>query len=170
MALKAGTAEAQSPYTTAHVYLSPDNYLEMTTTRPSRLHEPQVRRIMAAMEQGGWPDDGPYAPPGGLWLFGVPQLIVERGGPEGQDWEITEHEGRHRAQAMKLLGYPTVPVVLIFRPKFDSTSRIEDDERVQKLLQGHDLLVQTQSYPAAHIQGRLKWLRPLTLKGETPNR
>jgi hypothetical protein len=46
------------------------------------------------------------------------------------------------------------------------TPRIDDDERVRGMLQGHARLVRTQSYPSARIRGGFQWLRPLTLEGE----
>jgi hypothetical protein len=170
--LKQSAGWAQDRSTTAHVYLSPDNFLEMTTTPADHLYAPSTDWITEAMQRGD--------------VFGVPWLVVQVG---ERGWKIREHEGRHRSQAMKRLGYAAIPVVLIFRIGSGSQKygrmywdeeegyvepQIDDDEDVNKMLKGHKRLVHTQSYfdygvepggEAQRIPGRFEWLVPLTPDG-----
>jgi hypothetical protein len=152
----------QHPYRTAHVLLTVDNFLEMTSTTPfwlehkaahMREHYLPIAQAMLREEQV------PNFPPPWLQI-----RYNDRGTPY-----ISGHEGRHRALMARELGLKVLPVILVIHlsPRGWEYHRdtIEEDPVVKRITAGKPVWITTQDHGAAGLPPRYTQLVPRAQTG-----
>lgn len=89
-----------------HCVLTPENYLDLTSTTREWLEEKGKASVPA------YADAMEAQLASGRGAFPVPWLDID-----WEEQEVVGHEGRHRAAAAWSLDLPAIPVVLVLRPK-----------------------------------------------------
>lgn len=154
---------AEHPYRTAHVLLTIDNFIDLTSTGPGTLQRKTERMrqrylpIAERMLRGEEPANFP--PP---WL----QLVYDDHGEP----RIVGHEGRHRAMLARDLGLAVLPVVLVMARSIQGWEHgpdsIDTDPVVDRVTQGKAVWVWSQDHgPGVGRPSRYMQLVPMSPQG-----